>query len=106
MRELVEYIVKQLCTKPEAVSVEESEGEDGVDLLVTVDQADMGLVIGKSGQTIKAIRKILLVRAISEGKRVNLRLNEPEGVSDSQTEDAGEKQHADSTRQSAEEQPV
>ena len=38
----------------------------------------MGLVIGKGGQTIHAIRKILTVRAIAENVRVNLQLNEPE----------------------------
>lgn len=77
MRELVEYIVKQLVKNPDAVIVEEKTGDDGEILLsLTVDPEDMGIVIGKAGQTIKAVRKLLLIRAISEGKRVNLQLNE------------------------------
>lgn len=36
----------------------------------------MGIVIGRSGQTIKAIRKLLTVRAMADNVRVNLMLNE------------------------------
>lgn len=79
MRELVEYIVKNIVNNPEAVIVEESIDQDGsVNLKLTVDPSDMGLVIGKSGQTIKAIRKLLITRAMAENKRVSLFLNEPE----------------------------
>lgn len=80
MKDLVEYIVKQIVTSPEAVNVDEQVGEDGsVALTLTVDPVDMGLVIGKGGQTIKSIRKLLIVRAMGENKRVNLTLYEPEG---------------------------
>jgi uncharacterized protein len=83
MRDLAEYIIKQLVTKPEEVSVEEEQSQEGVTLLVKVASEDMGLIIGKAGATIKAIRKILTIRAVADKVRVNIRLldeNRPENA--------------------------
>lgn len=80
MKDLLEFIVKNLVTKPEAVAVEEQSEEGNVNLNLTVDPSDMGLIIGKNGQTIRAIRKLLTVRAIAENVRVNLQLVEPAGA--------------------------
>lgn len=77
MKDLLEYIVKNIVTKPEAVSAEETNENGEVMLTLTVDPSDMGIVIGKSGQTIRSIRKLLTVRAIAENTRVNLQLAEP-----------------------------
>jgi|SRR3990167_11514110 len=79
MKDLLEYIVKNLVSNPEAVVIEQSGGQGEVNLLLTVDPADMGLIIGKNGQTIHALRRLLTVRAIAEQVRVNLQLSEPEG---------------------------
>ncbi len=80
MKDLLSYIVTSLVTKPETVSIEEENIEGGINLNLTVDPSDMGLVIGKSGQTIRAIRKLLTVRAIAENVRINLQLIEPAGA--------------------------
>ena len=77
MKDLLEYIVKNLITKPEAVKIDEKKADGEVNLTLTVDPTDMGLTIGKGGQTIRAIRKLLTVRAIVENVRVNLTLAEP-----------------------------
>lgn len=77
MKDLLNFIVTSLVTKPEAVVIEEQKEEGTINLNLTVDPTDMGLVIGKSGQTIRAIRKLLTVRAIAENVRVNLQLTEP-----------------------------
>lgn len=82
MKDLLEYIVKNLVSKPDSVSIDEESGNGEVSLYLTVDPADMGLIIGKGGQTIHAIRKVLTVRAISENVRVNLQLSEPETPAD------------------------
>lgn len=80
MKDLVEYIAKSIVTKPEEVLVEEKELEPGVvELTLTVNPEDMGLIIGKGGQMIKAIRRLLTVRAMAEEVKVNLQLAEPEG---------------------------
>ena len=80
MKELLDYIVKNLVTKTDAVLIDEQAAGGNVDLTLTVDPEDMGLIIGKSGQTIRAIRKILTVRAIAENVRINLQLAEPTEV--------------------------
>lgn len=76
MRDLLNLIVTNLVTKPDAVSIEEQKETGILNLNLTVDPSDMGLVIGKGGQTIRAIRKLLTVRAIVENVRVNLQLTE------------------------------
>lgn len=84
MKELLEYIVKNLVNNPDSVVVEEDNQDGNVNLYLTVHPDDMGIIIGKGGQTIHAIRKVLTVRAISENVRINLQLNEPEGSDKSQ----------------------
>ena len=77
MKDLLNFIVKSIVTKPEALNIEEDNQEGTVNLTLTVDPSDMGLIIGKGGQTIKSIRKLLIVRAMAENVRVNLQLTEP-----------------------------
>lgn len=76
MRDLAEYIIKQLVTLPDEVEVTEEESQEGVTIFVKVAPADMGLIIGKAGATIKAIRKVLTIRAMADQVRVNIRLVE------------------------------
>ena len=78
MKDLLNYIVTNIVSKPEAVSIEEDSQNGEVSLLLTVDPTDMGIIIGKNGQTIRSIRKLLTVRAIAENVRVNLQLAEPQ----------------------------
>lgn len=76
MDELVTYITKSLVSKPDEVEVNQ-ENEGGiVNLNLKVSPNDMGLIIGKGGQTIRAIRKLLIARAMAENLKVNLNLVE------------------------------
>lgn len=77
MKELLEFIVKGIVTKPDSIQIDEEISEEGITLLLTVDPEDMGIIIGKGGQTIRSIRKLLAVRAMAENVRVNLQLNDP-----------------------------
>ncbi len=77
MKDLLNFIVTSLVTKPEAIKIDEQNDNGNVNLNLIVDPSDMGLIIGKGGQTIRAIRKLLTVRAIADNVRVNLQLNEP-----------------------------
>lgn len=74
MKDLLEFIVKSLVTNPDAVNITESSREGTIDYKLEVAPDDMGLIIGKKGQTIRAIRKLLTVRAIAENIRVSLEL--------------------------------
>ena len=78
MKELAEYIIKNLVSQPDEVVVEEEQNEEGLTLYVRVAQEDMGTVIGKAGATIKAIRKILTIRAVADRIRVNIRILDDE----------------------------
>lgn len=79
MKDLLEYIVKSIVDKPEEVKIKESLDEfGGVKLSLSVDTDDMGKVIGKEGKIIKAIRTIVRILAIKNGKRVNIELEEKE----------------------------
>lgn len=78
MKDLVSYIVKSIVSNPDQVKVEEEQQDSEVRLSLSVDPADMGIVIGKGGQIIKSIRRLLTVRAMAENVRVYLNLQEPE----------------------------
>jgi len=51
----------------------------GVLLTLDVHPDDMGKIIGRSGNTAKAIRTLLRVVGMKNNARVNLKINEPEG---------------------------
>ena len=72
MKELLEYIVKALVDKPEAVSVNEAEKDGGLVLELRVDPDDMGKVIGKQGRIAKAMRTIIKTAAIRDNIRVTV----------------------------------
>ncbi|HHW66798.1 MAG: uncharacterized protein PWP07_1839 [Epulopiscium sp.] len=70
MKDLVEMIAKALVDHPEAVEVNEIEGERSVILELKVAPEDMGKVIGKQGRIAKAIRTVVKAAATRENKRV------------------------------------
>lgn len=79
-KELLEMIVKTLVDNKDAVNVERNIDEMGVLLTLKVDPKDMGQVIGRQGQTARAIRTLLRVIGARNNARVNLKIVEPEGA--------------------------
>lgn len=73
MKELLEYIVKQIVSKPEEVEVSETTSENNVDLVVKVAEDDLGAVIGKSGKVANSIRSVVRTSAKKFNKRVNIK---------------------------------
>lgn len=78
-QEFLEYVVKALVDNPQDVKVARQVDEMGVLLTLDVNPADMGKVIGRSGNTAKAIRILLRVVGMKNNARVNLKINEPAG---------------------------
>lgn len=78
-QEFLEFIVKALVDKPEAVKVSRKVDEMGVLMTLKVDPADMGKIIGRNGNTAKAIRSLLRIIGLRNHARVNLKVEEPEG---------------------------
>ncbi|HSX57663.1 MAG TPA: KH domain-containing protein [Candidatus Saccharimonadales bacterium] len=77
MGDLLLFIVKNIVTEPEHVSVEEVKAPTGeINLELKVSPMDMGIVIGKGGKVIKSLRNLVKTKAILENKRVNIVLVE------------------------------
>ena len=77
--QFLDYVIKALVDKPEDVKISRVVDEMGVLLTLSVNQEDMGKVIGRSGATAKAIRTVLRVVGMKNDARVNLKIEEPEG---------------------------
>ena len=75
----LDFIIKGLVDHTEAVKIVRTVDEMGVLLSLDVHPEDMGKVIGRSGNTAKAIRILLRVVGMKNNARVNLKINEPEG---------------------------
>ena len=80
-REFLEYVVKTLVDNPNDVKIVRAVDEMGVLLTLDVNSQDMGKIIGRSGNTAKAIRTLLRVVGMKNNARVNLKINEPQGGS-------------------------
>ena len=77
MRDLVEFCVRALVEDPDAVRVEELQGEDGTVLEVHVADDDLGRVIGRDGRVANAIRTLAKAAAVAEdGGRVMVEIVE------------------------------
>ncbi|MGI6738582.1 MAG: KH domain-containing protein [Christensenellales bacterium] len=59
VKKLVEFMAKSLVTKPEEVTIQETESSEGIILELRVASEDMGKVIGKQGRIAKAIRTVV-----------------------------------------------
>ncbi len=78
-QKFLEDLVKALVDNPESVGINRTVDEMGVLLTLDVHADDMGKIIGRSGNTAKAIRTLLRVVGMKNDARVNLKINEPEG---------------------------
>ena len=78
-QQFLEQVVKALVDHPETVKINRTVDEMGVLLTLDVHAEDMGKIIGRSGNTAKAIRTLLRVVGMKNDARVNLKINEPEG---------------------------
>ena len=75
----LEYVVKALVDNPNDVKIDRTVDEMGVLMTLSVNPSDMGKIIGRMGNTAKAIRTLLRVVGMKNNARVNLKINEPEG---------------------------
>ena len=77
-QEFVEHVVKELVDHPEDVRTERKVDEMGVLITLFINPQDFGQVIGRSGQTAKALRTLLRIVGAKNRARVNLKIYEPE----------------------------
>ena len=69
MKDLVEYIAKNLVDNPEAVEVREHRTDYIVRVNLAVDPEEKGKVIGREGKIARALRNIVNAAAAREGRR-------------------------------------
>lgn len=104
-QQFVEYIVKSLVSKPEAVVIERRIDEKGVLLELTVDPEDLGRVIGKRGATAQSLRTLLRALGTKNDARYNLKIvdNGEAPAGGSQPSDSGNTGKADDNSDSDDE---
>lgn len=73
-QQFVEFVVRSLVSKPDAVKVERRIDEKGVLLELTVDPEDLGRVIGKRGATAQSLRTLLRALGTKNDARYNLKI--------------------------------
>jgi predicted RNA-binding protein YlqC (UPF0109 family) len=73
-QQFIEYVVKSLVSKPDAVHIDRRIDEKGVLLELTVDPEDLGRVIGKRGATAQSLRTLLRALGTKNDARYNLKI--------------------------------
>lgn len=76
MKELVQYLARQLVNNPDAVEVKETQGDTASVVELKVAKEDLGRIIGKQGRTAKSIRTILNAAASRTNRKVVLEIVE------------------------------
>ena len=84
----LEEIIKAIVNNPDEVKVTRTVDERGVLLTLDVNPTDIGYVIGRRGNTIRAVRTLLKVVGAKNNALVNLKVNEPEGGRPERKDDA------------------
>jgi uncharacterized protein len=72
MKELVEFIAKEIASYPDEVRVTEEEEDGRIILRLEVAPDDKGKVIGRQGRVAESIRVLLRVAAVKQGARATL----------------------------------
>jgi len=81
MQAFLEYVVKGLVQKPEAVNVTPVERAGMTVYELRLDPSDVGKIIGRQGMTINAIRSLLLAGSAKKGIRCSIEIVEDKPAS-------------------------
>ncbi len=74
MKELLEFLARSLVDEPDAVRVEDIQGESSLILQLHVDPDDVGKVIGRQGRIAKSMRTLVKAAAYKDGNRVTVEI--------------------------------
>lgn len=67
MKDLLDYLVRELVDEPDAVQIEEAQDDRGVVYTLHVGPDDVGKVIGRGGRTVRAIRTVMKAAGMRSG---------------------------------------
>ncbi len=76
-QEVLEKILVSLVNNPQDIKVQRIIDEMGVLLKIKLHPQDMGLIIGRNGERIKAIKAIIKAIGTKNHARVNIKIEEP-----------------------------
>jgi len=76
IKQLIEYIATSLVEDDKEVKVTESTKENYTVMELSVSSADLGKVIGKNGQTARAIRTLVNAAASKAGDKIIFEIKE------------------------------
>ena len=79
IKDYVISILTPLLDQPQELSISETQDPMGILLTIALHKDDMGVVIGKAGETAKALRHLARIVGIKGNARVSLKIAEPEG---------------------------
>ena len=79
MKDLLDLIIKNILPDESKFQISEEIDGDVIKLIIKTEDQDGGLIIGKGGKIIKAIRNILRIKATLDHKKIVLQVN-PETV--------------------------
>ncbi len=80
MREMVEYMVKQIVDNPAEVKVQEKKAERIIFLEISVAKEDMEKVMGKGGRIAAALRTLVEAAAVKRKRKVMLEILEEQAL--------------------------
>ena len=76
MLDLVKYVVEQFAEHKDEIEYQVNESEKAVEIVVFLEESDMGKVIGKQGKIAKALRTLVRCASAKEGKKYNIEIKE------------------------------
>lgn len=94
MKDVLLYMVQGIALDPDKITVEEKMIDSQVDFYISCASEDIGRIIGKKGKIIKALRRVLGIMAVKEGKRVSITMVDvaasPQSQQDESEDDSAE----------------
>jgi predicted RNA-binding protein YlqC (UPF0109 family) len=79
--DFLHFVLESLVEDKSELKVDGRLDDLGVLLTVQVSERDMGKLIGKGGQTVKALRTLIRVIGGNANQRINIKILEPDSSS-------------------------
>ncbi|TSC79559.1 MAG: hypothetical protein G01um101425_490 [Candidatus Peregrinibacteria bacterium Gr01-1014_25] len=76
--DFLRFVLEAIVDEPAAVQITGTTDDLGILLTVQVSEKDMGKLIGKGGQTVKALRTLLRLLGGNARQRINMKILEPQ----------------------------
>jgi len=81
MKNILNFIIGKIAENPKEIEIEEIQNENGILFLnIIAPQEQIGMLIGKSGRIIQAIRNTMKIVAVKNNLRINVGIREKEVV--------------------------